>query len=177
MFPAAATTRFAQRAESPSILPDGVSPYLELVVASPEEITECVLLNKVSWSGPLSEEAYLRREAHLRSQTATANGGLTGWILVDKRDSKSPRTILAACESLRKRAFVAQRGKGVKEGQTFGVGSVYCREEYRGKGYALRMMAELRKNLESWQQAEGKSTDFTILYSDIGKVRDAQGKA
>ena len=153
-----------------SNLPDGASPDLELVQVTPEEAKECFLLNSISWRGPLSIEAFLRREAHLASQEATVNGGLTGWILVDKRDVKSPRTVLSACESLRKRAFVARRGGVAKEVLAFGVGSVYCREEYRGKGYAVRMMKELSKKLESWQQEGGTKTDFSVLYSDIGKV-------
>ena len=163
--------REAQQALERFSLPDGTSPDLELVLASPDEARECALLNKVSWSGPLSEEAYLRREDHLASIEATANGQLSGWILVSRNDTKSPRTILSACESLRKRAIVASRGGEVKEVQAFGIASVYCRDEYRGKGYAVRMMSELRRKLETWQQQDGKTTDFTVLYSDIGKVR------
>lgn len=50
-----------------------------------------------------------------------------------------------------------------------GVGSVFCNPAYRGRGYAGRMMLELGKNLEVWQQEEGCKAHFTVLYSDIGK--------
>ena len=153
-------------------LPPGDSPDLELVVATAEEIEHCILLNFASWAGPLDADAYLRREQHLSTTTLMRNGGLTNWILVSKTDRESPRTILAACESIRKRALIAcKQTKEVKDSWGFGIGSVYCREEYRGKGYAVRMMAELRKNLELWQQEHDLRTDFTALYSDIGKVK------
>ena len=154
-----------------SELPPGNSPNLAIVPATPVEYRQCVLLNCPSWSGPLSTEAYIRRETHLAAQTVTINGGLSCWILVDKTESKRPRTILAACESQRKRALVAEKGGKVREVITYGIGSVYSREEYRGKGYGLRIMAELRKRLENWQPEEERRTDFTVLYSDIGKVR------
>ena len=153
-----------------SLLPEANSLDLELVLVTPEETIECVLINKGTWSGPLSDEAYLRREEFLANQEATINGGLTRWILIDRKDTGSPRNVLAACESHRKRAFVARRGGEAKEVLAFGIGSVYCREEHRGKGYAVRMMLELRKKLHDWQQQAGLKTNFTVLYSDIGKV-------
>lgn len=152
-------------------LPNGDSPDLELVVATAEEIKHCSLLNFASWAGPLSADAYLRREQRLTTTNLMKNGGQTNWILVSKNDRESPRTILAACESIRKRALVAcKQTKEVKDSWGFGIGSVYCRKEYRGKGYAVRMMAELKENLECWQQEQDLRTDFTALYSDIGKV-------
>ena len=157
-------------AVDPSSLPDGGSPNLELAPATPEEVKECILLNSAAWRGPLSTEVFLRREAHLASQVAAVDGGLSTWILVDKNDKRSPRTVLSACESLRKRAFVARRGSQAEEVVVFGIGSVYCRDAYRGKGYAVRMMKELSKKLEDWQQKDGNKTHFTVLYSDIGKV-------
>ena len=160
-------------AVDPSALPDGGSSDLELAPATPEEVRECALLNSAAWRGPLSIEVFLRREVHLASQAATLDGALSGWVLVDKNDRKSPRTILSACESFRKRALLARRGNQAEEIVAFGIGSVYCRHEYRGKGYAVRMMKELSKKLEDWHQKEGKKTHFTVLYSDIGKVSSA----
>lgn len=154
-------------------LPSGNSPDLELVVATAEEIEHCILLNFASWAGPLSADAYLRREQHLSTTNLLKNGGLTNWILVSKSDIGSPRTILAACETIRKQALVAcKQTRKVRDSWAFGIGNVYCRNEYRGKGYAMRMMAELKKKLEFWQQDHDLTTDFTILYSDIGKVRE-----
>lgn len=51
-----------------------------------------------------------------------------------------------------------------------GVGSVFCADELRGRGYAGRMMKELGTVLKRWQQNAGVKSCFTVLYSDIGKV-------
>ena len=56
-----------------------------------------------------------------------------------------------------------------------GIGSVFCNPEYRGRGYAQRMMAELGKKLDTWNQGQGTKTYFTVLYSDIGKVGKKSG--
>src|SRR6186713_1936972 len=94
-------------------LPNRNSSTLELVPATTEEWDACSSINGVSWSGPLSFEAYLRREKHLSSQALTKDGGITVWILVDSNDKHSPRRILSACETLRKPALVACRGGNV----------------------------------------------------------------
>ena len=62
------------------------------------------------------------------------------------------------------------RGGKLEEKMVWGIGSVFVREEYRGKGYAGRMMDELGKRLETWGKGDEQKTAFTVLYSDIGKV-------
>jgi len=152
-------------------LPDGNSPTLQLRVATPEQARQCWEINGDEWKGPLSKEAYFRRELHLASQPLTRNGGTTYWILVDSNDKRPDPTILASCESYRKKAFVTRRNRPgeVDEVISHGIGSVFCRDEHRGKGYAGRMMEELAKTLRTWQQEEGKQATFNVLYSDIGK--------
>ena len=156
-------------------LPSSNSPTLHLTQATPSEKRETWNLNGQQWRGSLSLAAYLRREEHLASQPLTRNGGVTYWVLVDSNvEASAPRRILASCESYRKRALVAtktQDGKvQVEEVISHGIGSVFCNPEYRGSGYAGRMMIELGKNLEEWQQGKEKKSKFTVLYSDIGKV-------
>ena len=51
-----------------------------------------------------------------------------------------------------------------------GIGSVFCNPDYRRRGFAQRMIEELGKKLDTWNQEDRKKTDFTVLYSDIGKV-------
>ena len=58
----------------------------------------------------------------------------------------------------------------MKDVVSHGIGSVFCNPEYRRRGYAQRMMEELGKMLDTWNQERGKKTEFTVLYSDIGKV-------
>jgi len=154
-------------------LPPSSSQTLLLTQPTSAEATEILKLNGASWRGALSLPAYVRREAHLANQAFTRDGGLTSWILVEgsaPHDPQTPRRILSSCETLRKRALVATSEGRVEEVVCHGVGSVFCADELRGRGYAGRMMKELGKKLERWQQNAGVKSCFTVLYSDIGKV-------
>lgn len=58
------------------------------------------------------------------------------------------------------------------EAVSHGIGSVFCYPEYRGKGYASRMMTELGEVLKGWQAEESREKRevvFSKLYSDIGR--------
>ncbi|GAB7338832.1 hypothetical protein MBLNU457_5525t1 [Dothideomycetes sp. NU457] len=139
---------------------------LHLVHPNQEEITQILHTNSQEWKGALDLPAYLRREAMLADQDLTRDSGLTSWTLVD---SASPRTILCSCESLRKRALIARDGN-VSDTLCHGVASVYCANEFRGKGYPSEMIRRVTEELATWQAAEqGKDVSFGILYSDIGK--------
>lgn len=156
-----------------SVLPDGDSPELVLVPASPEERIQTIKLNSAVWKGSFDVDTYIGRENHLHAQPLTRDG-LTSWILVDRQEPEGQRTILGSCETYRKTAMLAQNGE-VHDVNCHGVGSVFCRPEFRGKGYAKRMIRELAIMLDKWQdnQALNKS-DFSILFSDIGKKFYAQ---
>ncbi|KAK2759159.1 hypothetical protein FQN54_003259 [Arachnomyces sp. PD_36] len=156
-------------------LPSADSPNLVLVHPTPAERIECLKANGVAWKGPLTFEQYIQREDYLRKQQRSKDGNLTLWILVDGSLQPDNRTILSACETLKKPAFVAHDGE-LEEVYTQGVGSVYCKPEYRSRGYAKRMLNELVKEIETWQQENEKRKKcvFSILYSDIGKNFYAQ---
>lgn len=149
-----------------SPLPPATSPNLALVTPTPTERLDCLLVNAASWKGPLTPDQYIRREALLADQPLTNNGALSFWILVDKTQQPDSRTILASCEAYAKRAFLAYNGK-TEDVVAHSVGSVYCRAEFRGRGYAKRMIAELARMLEQWQRE--KKSVFSVLYSDIGR--------
>jgi len=149
--------------------PDSQSPSLGLVEATKEEIIAQSKLNGASWRGALSIEAYLRREAYLSNQALCKDSGLTSWVLVDTSCAPEKRAVLSGCETLRKKALVSRSGK-ITEVIAHGVGSVFTPPEYRKKGYGARMIIELGKRLRTWQIEHGHSL-FSILYSDIGKVR------
>lgn len=151
-------------------LPPSISPTLALLHPTPEEKVATWSVNGQVWRGRLPMETYLRREHYLAEQPFTRNGGITFWILVDTTQPPNARAILASCESLRKRALVTKGDGKVEEVVSHGIGSVFCNPKYRGKGYAGRMIQELARKLDTWQQADGKMADFTVLYSDIGKV-------
>ena len=152
-----------------SKLPPSDSPNLALLHPTRHEKVETWKLNGDSWRGTMPLQTYLRRETHLENQDFTKDGGITFWILVDSTLPPNERPILASCESFRKRALVARAGK-VEDVFSHGIGSVFCNPQYRRRGYAQRMMEELGKELDTWEQEDGKRTDFTVLYSDIGKV-------
>ncbi|KAF2723916.1 hypothetical protein K431DRAFT_10123 [Polychaeton citri CBS 116435] len=149
-------------------LPDGKSPDISLVVSTPEEVREQTLANSVEWRGALNLEAYLRREARLGQQDMAKDGGLTPWSLVYQLPGSKQRQVLSGCETFRKTALVAKDGK-VEACTAHGVCSVFCPSEYRGKGYAGRMMRELGPILRRWQTDGANEAKFSVLYSDIGK--------
>ncbi|PYI06767.1 GNAT family acetyltransferase [Aspergillus sclerotiicarbonarius CBS 121057] len=152
----------------------GDSPELVLVPATPRERIESIRLNSKAWKGRLDLETYITRENHLLQQPLTKDG-LTCWILVDRREPEEQRTILGSCETYKKKAILAYAGKA-EDVSTHGVGSVYCRPDFRGKGYAKRMMEELSNKIETWKMETEtrKCCLFTILFSDIGKDFYAQ---
>jgi hypothetical protein len=152
-------------------LPNRNSPEIYLAVATPEEIIAQQHANSEEWAGALDLPAYLRREEILVDQTLTRDGGLTAWSLVyqpagsDEKD----RQVLCGCETIKKRALVAS-GNTVEAVTAHGVCSVFCPPKHRGKGYAGRMIADLGEKLRTWQ-SNGQDNLFSVLYSDIGKVR------
>lgn len=150
-------------------LPSSHSPNLVLLHPTQEEKIETWKLNGASWRGTMPICTYLRRETQLENQAFTKDGGITFWILVDSTLPPNERPILGSCESFRKRALVSRAGS-LEEVVSHGIGSVFCNPDYRRRGYAQRMMEELGKKLDTWNQESGKKTDFTVLYSDIGKV-------
>lgn len=138
-------------------------PYL--ASPTPEESHQALIDNSSEWKGALSTEAYFRREAHLADQDLTRNSGLRGWILAQDSDTPGqPRQLLCACETLQKRGLVATPGAKVRDVTCYGLASVYCPAQNRGKGYPTVML----KQVGQWLDGEGKSV-FSVLYSDIGK--------
>ena len=156
---------------SPAGLPHSSSASISLVPATLLERYQCWHINSHSWRGPLSVAQYLSREAFLERQLLTRDNQITYWILTDtalapQRDGTRP--ILASCETLRKEGYLAEDGH-LKKLVTHGIGSVFCRHEYRGRGYASRMMTEVARTLETWQQQGASKAFFSILWSDIGR--------
>lgn len=152
-------------------LPSSSSPNLAIVHPTHDEKLATWHSNGASFRGSMSLPTYLRREKHLENQAFTRDGGITFWILVDTTASPNARPILASCESFRKRALISRGDGQVQDIISHGIGSVFGNPEYRGRGYAQRMLTELGKELDTWEQENGTQADFTVLYSDIGKVR------
>lgn len=155
--------------------PPSTSGSLALMHPTEAERRATWLLNGQSWRGALSIPAYLRREEFLGNQSLTRSGGLSSWVLVDNSSPPStPRRILASCETIRRKALIAKPGRRVEEVVSHSIGSVFCDPKFRGRGFAGRMMRELAQRLDSWQQEAETTTDFTVLFSDIGKVGERE---
>ncbi|KIW99943.1 uncharacterized protein Z518_10871 [Rhinocladiella mackenziei CBS 650.93] len=172
--PAAQSDGIPQTSKPPAVDPQSQPPAqsseLILVPATPVEYVQTAHLNADEWKGPLTLEQYLEREAVLQSVDLTKDGRITGWILTSESLPMNPdgtRPIFASCESILVHAYVARAGN-VEKAQAHGIASVYVRPEYRGRGYAGRMMAELGQKLEFWQQSNDLPNPFSVLYSDIG---------
>lgn len=151
-------------------LPSSDSSNLGLREQTFEEKIKIWKLNGKSWSGRLSVEDYLGREEHLGNHDLTRDGSIAYWLLTDLTQDPTERPILSSCESLKKKALVKQYDRDVEEVISFGIMSVFCDPALRGRGYAARMMKELGKKLDYRDQKHEQKTQFTILYSDIGKV-------
>ena len=151
-------------------VPPSDSPKLSLLHPTPEEKQATWKLNGQSWRGVMTIPTYLQREAYLEDQAFTRDGGITFWILVDASFPPNARPILSSCETLRKKAIIALGDGHINDITSHGIASVFCDPQYRKRGYAQRMIKELGKKLDRWQQKDGERTSFTVLYSDIGKV-------
>ena len=155
----------------PDQLPAASSPDLEIVPVTPLEYVHTWHLNFDEWRGPLSMRQYIDREEFLLHTDLSKDGQITAWILTSRslpRNADGSRPIFAACESMLKRAYVAHEGD-LQEILAHGIASVYTRPEYRGKGYAGRMLKELGPTLRGWQRPRDQR-HFSVLFSDIGNT-------
>ena len=151
-------------------LPPSTSPHLDLLHPTEQEKTTIWRMNGQEWRGALSVEQYVRRERHLSNQALTRHGGIIFWLLTDTTKPPNARPILSSCESIRRKALVKRQDGKIEESISHGIESVFCDPRYRGRGYGKRMAQELGRKLDTWGQEDGRRTDFSVLYSDIGKV-------
>ncbi|KAI0460125.1 hypothetical protein F5B21DRAFT_498730 [Xylaria acuta] len=143
--------------------PDASDKSLVLTHPTTAEKEQTWRLNHREWGGALDSPAYLDRERFLASTPLAADGGMMHWILTTEEASPPitgqdgpKRSVLASCETIRKRVLYAPRAgeDGVKEGLCYGIGSVYTYPEFRGKKYAARMLRELGEALKTWPAEE-----------------------
>ncbi|KAL6872965.1 hypothetical protein J3F83DRAFT_731579 [Trichoderma novae-zelandiae] len=170
---------------SPPALPPSTSPTIALTNPTPKERIRTWLYNQTEWGNSLTVPAYLEREEYLLSIPLARNGGITNWILTDSAfpvsssssssssqsvddDKEGERPVLAACETLRKRALVRDADGTVRDVWAYGVASVFTNKEFRGRGYAGKMI-ELLRGYMATQHRETGEPAFSVLFSDIGK--------
>ncbi|KAI1347594.1 hypothetical protein F5Y01DRAFT_307422 [Xylaria sp. FL0043] len=81
------------------------------------------------------------------------------------------RPIFCSCETFYKHSLTSDSNGNVQEAIIHCIASVFCSEDYRGRGYAARLMKELAKILRQWQSDSHEAkVAGSVLYSDIGKV-------
>ncbi|KAK4442164.1 lysine acetyltransferase [Podospora aff. communis PSN243] len=161
--------------QTPPALPDRSCPSLILTQPTDAERRKTWSLTHPLWGPALRHEDYVNREAYLTTVPLAKDGGLSQWILTDPSLPPNERPILSACETLRKRAIRARPDGSVDDGIAHGIGAVFTDPQYRGRGYANRMMRDLGPRLRSWQgESKRRNSNpdevfFSVLYSDIGK--------
>lgn len=152
-----------------AVLPDSASPKLHLNHPTDEENVSIWMLTSSSWRGALTIPQHLEESSYMMTVPLAKDGGLTQWVLVDKTLLPNQRPLLASCETFRKRSLVSDPDGNITEAITHGVAGVYCDPKYRGRGYASRLLRELREVLPGWQVEKGKRVVASVLFSDIGK--------
>ena len=155
--------------DSVPALPDAQSPSLHLDHPTAEECNLIWKLTSLAWRDALTQSSYLEESAYLTSVPLAKDGGMTLWILVDKDLAPGERPILCSCETFRKHTLLSNTEGNVTKMVLHGVASVFCDPEYRGRGYARRMMRELAEVLKTWQ-TEAMKCVGSVLYSDIGET-------
>ncbi|KAK1749520.1 lysine acetyltransferase [Echria macrotheca] len=152
-------------------LPESTSPSLILTHPTPSEQQHTWSLTHPKWGPALTKEAYLARESYLTTVPLAKDGGISHWILTTttttspspSQSSSENRPILSSCETLRKPCITALPSGDLTKGIAYGIGSVFTDPQFRGRGYADRMLRELGQILSS-----GDAT-CSVLYSDIGR--------
>lgn len=163
-------TTDAQPVLDPSSLPSATDPGLTLEPANAVEYEHTWRLNCSEWKGFLSDSSYLDRELLLAEAEVAAEGGATAWILTSSKlptNEDGSRPILASCETNRKTAYISKNGR-LEKVISHGIGSVHSPAHYRGRGYGVKMIQELDKKLDTYQQLKSNTGRFSVLYSDIG---------
>jgi GNAT superfamily N-acetyltransferase len=157
---------------STSDLPSSSSPTIILTNPTPQERIRTWTYSQPEWGNSLTVPEYLEREEYLLSIPLARNGGITNWILTDSAapiNSNAERPVLASCETLRKRALVRGQDGVLRDALAYGIASVFTYSEFRGRGYAGKMIERLRGYMAARQQEAGEPA-FSILFSDIGKL-------
>lgn len=158
---------FSRLFPSYSNLPDATSPGLHLSHPTDNENEAIWKSTSGAWRDALTVSQYMEESVYLMTVPLARNHGMTQWILVDKNLPPDQRPLLASCETFRKRSLINDVKGNLTETITHGIASVYCNPAYRGRGYASRMLRELREVLPTWQ-TEGANCVSSVLYSDIG---------
>jgi hypothetical protein len=159
------------------VLPGSNSPTIALGTATEKERLSNLAISMSEWTGPLSDEVYMDRVKYISSLKTVGNEGFRPWILYDTAETLSEDgqlTVLANCETYRRNAIISYCVNGswkLEKVFCYGIGSVFCRKEFRMRGYARRMVKELNRILSGENHVLGSDKcTFSFLFSDVGTV-------
>lgn len=150
--------------------------------------------NYIEWGrGGLSLKNYLKREQHLCNQTISRGGNSKYWtyeVFVPNQTSSDPTdgkwVSVSCCESLTRPALYKVAGKPVRTTVIHAIGAVFTPAEYRGKGYAKKLVDYVSKMFDQrhgvfgplYDQLES-DLDFqnssSALWSDVGRYYEFFG--
>jgi GNAT superfamily N-acetyltransferase len=153
-----------------SQLPDSQSQTLHLSHPTASERRSILRSNAAEWRYALTVEDYVEISMVLATNPEANFVGFTEWILVEGSHNPNQRHILASCETYVKRAWVNDPEGDFKEVIVHGIASVFCDPQYRGRGYAKRMLRELGLVLRTWKTDDHTECVGSVLWSDIGKT-------
>lgn len=148
-------------------LPNAQSIDLYLTQPTFREFEAIYSLGFLEWGDALTLPEYLEESAFLTTVPLAKDGGMSIWLLTDKNLSPDHRPILCSCETFRNRTLITDREGHFSEAIIHSVASVFCDPQYRRRGYAARLLAELAKILPNWQAEHGRCIG-SVLFSDIG---------
>jgi GNAT superfamily N-acetyltransferase len=153
-----------------SQLPDSQSQTLHLSHPTASERRSILRSNAAEWRYALTVEDYVEISMVLATNPEANFVGFTEWILVEGSHNPNQRHILTSCETYVKRAWVNDPEGDFKEVIVHGIASVFCDPQYRGRGYAKRMLRELGLVLRTWKTDDHTECVGSVLWSDIGKT-------
>lgn len=153
-----------------TVLENGDIRLVELSDAA--DIKETQLRNHVEWGGGMTIDQYLLREKGCRVRLTSESTRMTNWALQVKND-RGEWEIVSACETQRRQAYLKVKGQPVETTINQSIGAVFTAEQYRGKGYAAKMLEAVTKVLKTWQLPENLSEEakdhvLLTLWSDVG---------
>lgn len=150
-----------------------------------KEIQENHGANYLEWGRGLTKEQYLAREQHLGSQPPCQNKNISYWRLEILDEATGEWKMASSCETLNRPAFYKVKGKPVQETTSISIGAVFTPEEYRGKGYARKLLnhvieqfdikdGDFKHHFESLNDEQFQNS-FSVLWSDVGHYYDSFG--
>ena len=168
-------------------LPNAVKDYFAPPSAGctlkmvPATIEEEFLIRKRRWTPPYTLNGFLALEQQI------ASCGAKQWISFKDRSEKpqdeqhfSQRDIIGAFKTVPRRVLLATRSADnqvrVEEIHCNLMSSLFVFEEFRRKGFAQRMMQEMKTVIQAQHLAQNENLRFIYLYSNVGKVPSYEAK-